>query len=503
MTERNENVPNSTPVFYVTHGGKLHAENAEIEGRIVAKEGGSIAGWSIGTNFLCSFIANNVGAGLSGDSQDWKNVAIWAGSGPNERDAAPFRVNYYGELFATRGSIAGWNINSNILQSPGENVTLHSNGDYAITVKTVTSKFDETISDIRIIVKIFIDLDESGQEYTIDSSVIIGKGTNKQTGQLYLIYKHDSFIKHYYYNGRVEYNKGTYDSWQWIEGGRSRAILYTNIITTNSTDETYPFVLYKSGSLVATNANISGNIIASSGSIAGWDISPGSLWSGSSNTYVSLNSSSDNDYAFWAGAENPENAMCSISKQGAIIAKDIQVEGGSIRDWIVGNFDIFQIYGSTNPYVRVGSDESPNSSEITKIEGLGNYKLPPSGSSNGILLTTNKLIGYFRNGNDRIDYVFPWSDLAKLWSRELGIKYGQVTVDTSKSNNWIFSDLFDSNGVAYYIFATPATDMSTADLFITTRWSSNGYYQVGVKRNSANSTVVNYMAVPVVWSVWS
>lgn len=86
--------------FYVTHEGKLYAENAEIQGKISVGDGGTIAGFIISGNMLQCLNGNKtVGLSSSGSG------AFWAGA---EKPAdAPFRVTHAGKLYASGAVIEG------------------------------------------------------------------------------------------------------------------------------------------------------------------------------------------------------------------------------------------------------------------------------------------------------------------------------------------------------------------------------------------------------------
>lgn len=69
-------------------------------GNLTAKGGGSIAGWNISNTTLSK---NTVG--MCSDNSVDTNIAFWAGN--STLTSAPFRVNYKGELTATKATIQG------------------------------------------------------------------------------------------------------------------------------------------------------------------------------------------------------------------------------------------------------------------------------------------------------------------------------------------------------------------------------------------------------------
>jgi hypothetical protein len=115
---------NATDIFYVDAKGKLYAKNADIEGTIHAKAGGTIGGFTIGDTYITSntsktshstSVANSVYVGTDG-----------IGLGQNQ-----FYVNNTGYLTAHSGNIGGWELSSTSLSSG--NLTLSTGG-------TITTK---------------------------------------------------------------------------------------------------------------------------------------------------------------------------------------------------------------------------------------------------------------------------------------------------------------------------------------------------------------------------
>lgn len=70
-----------------------------------------------------------VKAGMTGQGEDEGSIRFWAGAQYANRYNAPFRVNQAGELWATRGNIAGWNIDIDKLSSSrnGKSVIIDPN----------------------------------------------------------------------------------------------------------------------------------------------------------------------------------------------------------------------------------------------------------------------------------------------------------------------------------------------------------------------------------------
>lgn len=107
-----------TAKFRVNHAGKLWASNATIAGNITATSG-KIGKYNITNNYLISGSGSTC-TGMGGTH------AFWAGS--DSSNDAPFHVSYDGSLYASKanisgvinstdGSIGGWKINSDRIES--------------------------------------------------------------------------------------------------------------------------------------------------------------------------------------------------------------------------------------------------------------------------------------------------------------------------------------------------------------------------------------------------
>lgn len=108
--------------FSITVDGNLHAENAYIEGEIVA-DTGAIGGFVIGADHVKD-LADSFG--LSSVVMGGDDVRFWAGDTFANRASAPFRVTkggvltasgavISGTITATAGDIGGWQINAQSL----------------------------------------------------------------------------------------------------------------------------------------------------------------------------------------------------------------------------------------------------------------------------------------------------------------------------------------------------------------------------------------------------
>lgn len=112
---------NGTLTFYVTKEGKLYAKNAEIEGKVIASSG-TIGGWDINSNSLTK-VHNGFGIGFGNRNDDTNLIAVGIPVEIDEDittmswDAAPFKVTKDGSIYATKGTIGGWNITESFIDS--------------------------------------------------------------------------------------------------------------------------------------------------------------------------------------------------------------------------------------------------------------------------------------------------------------------------------------------------------------------------------------------------
>lgn len=145
-------VNTDTAKFRVNRAGKLWASNATIAGEITATSG-KIGKYTI-DNYLLITGSGSTCTGMGG------NQAFWAGS--EDSNNAPFHVSYDGSLYAskanisgvinsTEGSIGGWNIVKNSINSSYSNTDTTeyyvSDSFYSLSILSDSSKiiseFDE------------------------------------------------------------------------------------------------------------------------------------------------------------------------------------------------------------------------------------------------------------------------------------------------------------------------------------------------------------------------
>ena len=154
--------------FMVNSNGALTATNATIEGDITATSGtftgtvyasdgtftgsiyaseGTIAGWNIKSTYIGtsedSAAESKTGIGTGSNNTDY---VFWAGNvTPSGQSASlansKFSVKANGELVSTKGSIGGWNIDSNYL---GDNTSLNTS---YVGMRSVAST-DETTTKV-------------------------------------------------------------------------------------------------------------------------------------------------------------------------------------------------------------------------------------------------------------------------------------------------------------------------------------------------------------------
>lgn len=129
-------------------------------------------------------------------------------------------------------------------------------------------------------------------------------------------------------------------------------------------DKTSFFLDAKSG-----NAYFAGRIKAKSGDIGGWDISGTALKKG--GVGMSSDNSSLNNYAFWAGNTDPDQAKFWVKHDGTMKATKATIEGdltattGKIGNWTINNGAI------TNGTTSLNSDGSFKSGNF-RVDANGN-----------------------------------------------------------------------------------------------------------------------------------
>ncbi|MBT4209145.1 hypothetical protein HOE22_12520, partial [Candidatus Woesearchaeota archaeon] len=131
------------PHFAVSSSGVLIASGAKIEGQLTASSG-LIANWNIGDNAIYKYTTSNTWTGMSSTGP----TRFFAGATTLAASgSAPFNVKESGEITASSGLIGGWSLSSNKLVSPNSRMTMSANpGNERITVrKSATSGSAEMV----------------------------------------------------------------------------------------------------------------------------------------------------------------------------------------------------------------------------------------------------------------------------------------------------------------------------------------------------------------------
>ena len=114
-------------------------------GYLVAKGGGSIAGFKIGETTLIGGSGTSTVGMCSKSGDEW---AFWAGAAQGAN--APFHVGHGGALHSTSGTIGGWTINGTELQSNNGNTHISSSGALRGPNWSITSGGYATFTDVKI-----------------------------------------------------------------------------------------------------------------------------------------------------------------------------------------------------------------------------------------------------------------------------------------------------------------------------------------------------------------
>ena len=241
------------------------------------------------------------------------------------------------------------------------------------------------------------------------------------------------------------------------------------------------------GSITADKIKVN-DLISLQATIGGWNISQNSFWSGSSNTYVSLNSSSNNNYAFWAGDENPENATFSVTKEGVILAQEGKVGNwalGDITHYTVNSFLATESFSSQNTYGALYSKDN-----FTQL----------------IFSPTRLVFNASTNGTSWFGHSFSWRTLTDSWANLLDFQTGycEFNADAVTKDAWVWQQIYNSNlSNRKFIILTTVMFLNETDIESATintcfrREGSSTYeYFIGLRRSSKNSTSVYWVAIP-------
>lgn len=320
--------------------------NVSKEGYLIAKGGGSIAGWEIGNKSLYKkLISSNKYVGVSSDNQDDplkqiegnKKYAFWANGDrePNPNDTAPkFAVTFEGQMIS-------------------QNALIGSNRN-PITVGT--SNNSTLISALYSGNKNFLESAEEGfylgtdglciggynqRQYDAEGNLILDdKGRPLSTSYFYVTKKGQVIARDVDISGKITATSGEFygkitatsgaiGGWEISDSGiRSSYNRKAKI----DVEEGIQFNQFK--------VDLDGQIMASAGKIATWSISDNSLYMGrefdgkysSGSVGIGKIPFKDNmNVAFWAGGNK-----FYVTTNGQLFAEDANIRGTIIGSRIVG-----------------------------------------------------------------------------------------------------------------------------------------------------------------------
>lgn len=234
--------------FYVTEYGKIHSESGDIGGWQIT-EGSLYAGTYVKDGQEFEGIT-----GMSPTKVD-TDVAFWAGANDTGyKGTAPFRVYHDGSLVTTKGTIATWTIDEDIMYGD----------DAGISTKVRDKRDDES--------------DKDYQDYLNNNAVAFWAGTtmaNRTSAKFRVLH-----------NGKLFATAGEIKGDMTVEGTTSSvevkaAVIKGSLIEAESRISlgNGRFSVDKDGNLSCSDATVSGVITANKGSsIAGWSIDATSIY---------------------------------------------------------------------------------------------------------------------------------------------------------------------------------------------------------------------------------
>lgn len=298
--------------------------SVDKDGNLVAQGGGSIAGWSIGTDKLSKGTV-----GLSSNNDSISNKAFWAGN--TTPSSAPFSVDFAGNVKMTSANVGGdVTIKSGTIYSK-DHTTLGSTGNGFYLGPTgvslganfkvdsagaLTSKSGNiagfTIKDGALYTngKTNYDTNVNGV-YIGNNAIALGKDSNFVVTNGGALTSKSGNIGGWTIGPSGLYGNGASGSY----AGSNGAPLTTGVfLGTAGIRLGANFHVDSNGNLYANNGTFQGKITATSGTIAGWDISSTTLKAGN----VTLNSNGSITGSGW-----------SITNGGKATFNDIHVTGGN------------------------------------------------------------------------------------------------------------------------------------------------------------------------------
>lgn len=134
--------PSQAP-FKVTRSGVLYARGADIEGALIVSNGGSVGGWTIGSDYIGTASTLNGSTVGIRKSTTTDTVVFWAGAAYNAT-TKPFSVTADGKLTANNVNITGGQL------SIGSNFSVSTSGALQATGATISGTVTITGGSISI-----------------------------------------------------------------------------------------------------------------------------------------------------------------------------------------------------------------------------------------------------------------------------------------------------------------------------------------------------------------
>lgn len=241
-----------------------------------------------------------------------------------------FGVTREGEIAASRGIIAGWQLGDDGLISSGGQMKILTSGIhcFAFTSSSDLNFISQNqysihggIDNSSGTMTIKMDTDWWNYAYEIlnnNAFDISIANVNRTEVEIYIVEQLPKIIE----NETLKYSfcrkastKVTIKS----NNAGKYLIINKSIAGDPLNSNTKSFSLTTKGGLAAIGANITGTINADEGKIGGWRITPGSLYSGIDDSYVAI--SATGDYAMWAGNSSAAAAPFSVMADGTIKAE--------------------------------------------------------------------------------------------------------------------------------------------------------------------------------------
>lgn len=172
--------------FRVNHSGKMWATDAEIQGKVTATSG-KIGEFTLSNGTLSNTVGNYT-ITLRNVQTGHPEYGVFYITDSSATDQHPFRVNGDGSIKATKGTIAGWNIDSNSIyygtKSSGtsaSDVTLMSSSTFTRTIANISR------SSLKFAIGSKFGVNSSGVlyagEFYCNGNIGVGKKTSSSDGE--------------------------------------------------------------------------------------------------------------------------------------------------------------------------------------------------------------------------------------------------------------------------------------------------------------------------------